>query len=84
MGEHWVAHSLSYLHNSLMPAGTAPELLYDNGTNHTSTMSRRETTAYTALLPAGSDNEAVVIYGLLRYLLPGLECVYITIATIFT
>jgi hypothetical protein len=28
---------------------------------------RRETTAYTALLPAGSDNEAVVIYGLLRY-----------------
>lgn len=67
MGEQWETHSISYLHNTLMPAGTSPEILYDNGTNHTKTMSRRETTAYTALLPAGSDNEAVVIYGLLRY-----------------
>ena len=67
MGEQWETHSLSFLHNSLMPAGTAPELLFDNSVNHTSSMSRRETTAYTALLPAGSDNEAVVIYGLLRY-----------------
>jgi hypothetical protein len=67
MGVTWQLHSLSYLHNMLMPAGTAPELLFDNVTNHTHSMSRRETTAYTALLPAGSDDEAVVLYGLLRY-----------------
>ena len=67
MGVEWETYSLSNLHNSLMPPGTAAELLFDSGVNHTSTMSRRETTAYTALLPAGSDQEAVVIYGLLRY-----------------
>ena len=67
MGESWVTHSISSLHNRLMPPGTDPEIMYDNGTNYTIGMNRRETTAYTALLPAGSDNEAVVIYGLLRY-----------------
>jgi hypothetical protein len=38
MGESWTTHSISFLHNSLMPTGTAAELLYDDGTNHTSRM----------------------------------------------